>query len=124
MPRRSPIDAYLKTVAPPVRAQLERLRTIGRSVVPDAEESIYYGIPTLKRRGEAFLGFVAHTQHIGIYPFGWRPIAALRGRLTKYEHSKGAIRVPFDKPMPKALLVSLIRAKLKLIDGTHTVRNK
>src|SRR5579884_3530610 len=98
------IDDYLTTIEPAKRQALERIRTLAKQVVPDAEEAISYGMPTLKYRGKPFLGFDAHKQHIGIYPYSGQVIETLKGKFQGYEFSKGAIRVPLDQPISEELL--------------------
>jgi uncharacterized protein YdhG (YjbR/CyaY superfamily) len=109
------IDDYLKTVEPSKRKELIRIRRLARQVVPRAEETISYGMPTLTYAGKPFLGFDAHSNHIGIYPYGAAPIRALKTELKAYAHSSGAIRIPLDRPIAKSLLTKLIKCKIGMI---------
>lgn len=109
------IDEYLKRIEPSKRKELERIREIAKKVVPDAEETINYGMPTLKYKGKAFLGFDAHKEHLGIYPYGGAEIEALKGKLSSYGLSKGAIRVSYNKPMAESLLKEIILLRIKRI---------
>jgi uncharacterized protein YdhG (YjbR/CyaY superfamily) len=109
------IDDYLTTVEPSKRKELERIRALAKQTVPGAEEAIVYGMPTLKYQGKPFLGFDAHKQHIGIYPYSGQVIETLKDRLQDYGYSKGAIRVPLDHPMSEELLQQIIHLRLKQI---------
>jgi uncharacterized protein YdhG (YjbR/CyaY superfamily) len=111
----SVIDDYLKKIEPSNRKALERIRVLAREVVPSAEEVISYGMPTLKYKGEPFLGFDAHKNHIGIYPFSGHIIETLKDELREYKSTKGAIQVPFDNPISKTTLRKVINARLKAI---------
>ena len=111
----TPIDAYLKKVEPSKRQELERIRALAKTIVPDAEETISYAMPTLKFAGKPFLGFDAHTNHIGIYPFSGRVVSELAEDLQGYACSKGAIRVPLDHPIPQPLLRKIITCRLDAI---------
>ncbi len=62
------IDEYLARVEPAKRKALERIRALAKKAVPEADETISYGMPTLKFQGKPFLGFDAHTNHIGVLP--------------------------------------------------------
>jgi uncharacterized protein YdhG (YjbR/CyaY superfamily) len=106
------IDDYLKTVEPSKRKQLQRIRVLAKEIVPGAEETISYNMPTLKYEGNAFLGFDAPANHIGIYPFSGRVIPQLKDELRAYTVSKGSIRVPLDRPIPKRLLKLVITRRL------------
>ena len=109
------IDDYLTNVEPSKRQELERIHTLAKKIVPDAEEAIVYGMPTLKYQGKPFLGFNAHKQHIGIYPYSGQVIETLKDQLQGYGFSKGAIRVPLDQPISEELLKHIIHERLKQI---------
>lgn len=114
------IDDYLKKIEPKKRKQLERIKEIAKQVVPDAEEVISYGMPTLQYKGKSFLGFNTHTSHIGIYPYGGEEIEIFNEKLTKlkYGFSSGAIRVPFNKEFPEILLKEIIQHRIKRLTKT------
>lgn len=109
------IDDYLITIEPAKRQELERIRALAKQSVPEAEEAITYGMPTLKYRGKPFLGFDAHKQHIGVYPYSSEVIETLTDQLKGYKTTKGAIQVPFDHPISEALLKHIIQLRLKQI---------
>ncbi|SRR5579883_3170906 len=111
------IDEYLSGVEPAKRTALERIRALAKAAVPDAEETIAYRMPTLKHRGKPFLGFDAHKQHIGIYPYSSSVIATLNEQLHGYTFSSGAIRVPLDAPIWEELLRTIIVTRLAEIDA-------
>ena len=112
------IDDYLATVEPSKRKELERIRTLAKKIVPDAEEAIAYNMPTLKYQGKPFLGFDAHKSHIGIYPYSGQVIETLKDQLHDYSFSKGAIRVPLDHPISEELLKQIIHLRLKQITAS------
>ena len=118
------IDDYLKKVEPAKRRALERIRVLAKKAVPSAEEAIVYGMPTLKYQGKPFLGFDAHKNHIGIYPYGGKVIETLKDQLRAYGTSSGAIRVPLDKPISDALLRKVINCRLKAIRAGMTAKRK
>jgi uncharacterized protein YdhG (YjbR/CyaY superfamily) len=113
--RMTRIDDYLNNVEPSKRQELERIRTLAKKIVPSAEEAIVYGMPTLTYQGKPFLGFNAHKQHIGIYPYSSQVIETLKDQLHDYGFSKGAIRVPLDHPISEELLKHIIHERLKQI---------
>ena len=106
------IDDYLTTVEPSKRKELERIRALAKQTVPGAEEAIVYGMPTLKYQGKPFLGFDAHKQHLGIYPYSSQVIETLKDELHDYSFSKGAIRVPLDHPISEEMLKQIIHLRL------------
>ena len=111
----TPIDEYLANVEPAKRKALERIRALAKKAVPEADETISYGMPTLKYQGKPFLGFDAHARHIGIYPYSGDVIETLGEKLRAYETTKGAIRVPLDSPIPERTLRAVINCRLQAI---------
>lgn len=109
------IDDYLDNIEPSKRKELQRIRMLAKEIEPSAEETISYNMPTLKYEGKAFLGFDAHANHIGIYPYSGKVIPQLKDELSTYTVSKGAIRVPLDRPISKRLLKLVITCRLKAI---------
>lgn len=109
------IDDYLQKIEAAKRKELERIRTLAKKIVPDAEETINYNMPTLKIKGKPFLGFNVHKNHIGIYPYSGQVIETLKDKLQGYGFSSGAIRIPFDKPIPENLLNQIISCRLEQI---------
>ncbi len=104
---RDAVDAYLKPLAAEVRARCESLRQLIRSAVPEAEETISWGMPTFKLEGN-LVHFAVHNHHIGFYP-GADGVEAFLPELAAYAHSKGAIQFPFDKPLPLDLIERITR---------------
>jgi uncharacterized protein YdhG (YjbR/CyaY superfamily) len=47
------VDDYLAKIKPSQRAELERIRTIAKNTVPEAEETIRYGMPAYLYKGNA-----------------------------------------------------------------------
>jgi uncharacterized protein YdhG (YjbR/CyaY superfamily) len=111
----TPIDEYLAKLEPVKRSALERIRELAKKAVPDADETISYGMPTLKYRGKPFLGFDAHANHIGVYPYSGHVIAALGDTLRGYKTTKAAIRVPLEAPIPERTLRAVIDCRLRTI---------
>jgi uncharacterized protein YdhG (YjbR/CyaY superfamily) len=109
------IDDYLKKIEPAKRKELQRIRSLAKEIVPSAEETISYGMPTLKYRGKPFFGFDAHKEHIGIYPYSGKIIPQLKDALAQFTCTKGAIRVPLDRPITKTLLRKIIERRLAAI---------
>ena len=113
MPGRKPesVDAYVSGFPPDVQTILGRLRTTVRSLLPDARETISYGIPTYKRNG-AVVYFAAFKAHIGFYP-PVRGDATLEKAVARYANDKGNLRFPLDEPLPMALIERIVRHQAK-----------
>lgn len=106
------IDEYLAHVRADQRAALEKLRKTIRSVAPDAEECISYGIPSFHLNGRALVFFGAWANHCSIYPGNSATLKKFRNELRDFQTSKGTIRFSPDKPLPVALLKKLVKARI------------
>ena len=82
----------------------------------DHVETISYGMPGFRRGGEMVAGFAAAERHLGYYPHSGRVIdsvaAATPELLAGLTWSKGALRLPLDRPIPRALVSALIATRL------------
>lgn len=106
----SVIDDYLQEIPGPERAELERIRQIVHSMVPDAEEVISYGMPVLKYKGKYVVGFNAFKDHLSLFPTA-EPIEKLKDRLQGYKLSRGTIQFTLDKPLPEELIREVMRSR-------------
>jgi uncharacterized protein YdhG (YjbR/CyaY superfamily) len=110
-------DEYLASLPGPQRAELERVRRVVRRAVPDAEESVSYGMPAFKYDKRPLLGFRASKNHLSVFPFSPEAIDAARGALEGFDISKGTVRFTPEQPVPDAALEELVRNRLREIEG-------
>jgi uncharacterized protein YdhG (YjbR/CyaY superfamily) len=96
------ISEYIAAFPKDVQKILEQIRSVIQIAAPEAEETINYGIPTFKLKGN-LVHFAAFKKHIGFYPTP-SGIEAFRIELAAYEVSKGTVRFPLDKPVPYDLI--------------------
>ncbi|HEU4930740.1 MAG TPA: DUF1801 domain-containing protein [Pyrinomonadaceae bacterium] len=105
------IDEYIADSPVDVQPLLQKVRTAIRKAAPDAEEAIKYMMPTFVLKGN-LIHFAGYNHHIGLYP-GSRPIEAFKDELSKYETSKGTVRLPLDKPIPVGLITKITKFCVK-----------
>jgi uncharacterized protein YdhG (YjbR/CyaY superfamily) len=116
------IDEYLAGVNAEHRVALEKLRNAVRSVVPQAEECISYGIPAFRLNGRSLVFFGAWASHCSFYPGSSATLKKLRTDLKDFRTSKGTLRFSPDKPLPIALVKKLVKARVAEIG--RSVKNK
>lgn len=105
------VDEYIALQPAARRDALKLLRTTIRKAAPDAVETISYQMPAYKLFG--MLAFFSATNtHYGFYPTS-SPMIPFREKLKPYSTSKGAIRFPFDKPIPVKLVTEIVKWKVK-----------
>jgi uncharacterized protein YdhG (YjbR/CyaY superfamily) len=106
------VDAYIAAAPKEVRTKLKQMRAAITKAAPKATEYISYGIPVYKY-DRPFIGFAAMKNHIGLYPMSGSFIAAHQKELAGYSTSKGAIRLPIDKPLPLGLVKKVVKLRVK-----------
>ncbi|HEX5167834.1 MAG TPA: DUF1801 domain-containing protein [Cyclobacteriaceae bacterium] len=107
------IDEYIARFPLDTQEILEQIRVTIKKVVPEAEETISYGIPTFNLNGTYLIYFAAYKNHIGFYP--------VPGTLEKIDKDfasfktsgKGTIQFPLNKPMPLNLITKLVNFRVK-----------
>lgn len=105
------VDEYLANIPAEAVESVERLRTVIREIVPDAEEVISYDMPGFKK-GAMLVWYAAWKQHIGFYPTA-APIEIFKEELSAYKTSRGAIQFPIDKPIPVRLVKKIVKMRLE-----------
>lgn len=110
------VAEYLDRLSPEFRVELERIRSLVLELVPDAEETMSYGMPTLKYRGRALVYFTASKKHLSFYPSSWA-IEELVGELTAYKRTEHSIQFTPKTALPAELIERLVRVHLREIDA-------
>lgn len=105
------VDQYISGFPKEIREKLEELRTTIRNAAPEAEEIISYQMPAYALNGN-LVYFAAFKNHIGFYPTA-SGIKNFQNELVKYEGSKGAVRFPFDQPLPLQLITKIVKFRVK-----------
>ena len=103
------VEEYVGALPPAQREQFERIRRIVRGVIPDAEETISYGIPTFKHRGKYLIYFAAFKDHMSVYPT-MGAVAATKG-------TRGTFRLTEDDPVPEDVVRAIVSRRLEVIEG-------
>ena len=106
------IDGYLSTVAGEKRVALERLRITIRELVPRALECISYGIPAFRLNEAVIAGFATTTKGCSYFPFSGSTLETLGTALEGFETTKSSLHFGPDKPLSKALVRKLLRARV------------
>lgn len=101
------IEAYIAAQPESVQSLLSQVRDTIRAVLPDAQERISWSMPTYWNKHN-IIHFAAFKKHIGIYP-GPKAIENFADRLTEYKTSKGAVQLPYNKPLPLDLIADIAK---------------
>lgn len=112
------IDEYLSKVESRQREALERIRVLVKQLVPSAEETISYGMPTLKYKNRPLVYFTASKKHMSFYPSSWA-IEELKDKLKAYKTTAHAIQFTLENPLPESLIEALVLTHLRDIDANR-----
>ena len=96
---------YIDAQDDAVQPRLQEVRDIIRATLSDAEERISWSMPTFWK-GRNLIHFATSKKHLGLYP-GGEATNVFADQLTDYNVSKGTICLPYDKPLPKVLIVDI-----------------
>ena len=114
---RDEVDAYLASVEDPDHfAALAELRAYLRTLLPDAEESMSYGMPCFKvktKKGpKAVIGYAAFAKHCSLFPHDGTLLDDFADRLTDFNGTKSGVHFTRDHPLPDELIADIVAAKL------------
>jgi uncharacterized protein YdhG (YjbR/CyaY superfamily) len=111
-PKPTTLAGYLAGLSADQRATVEKLRDTIIAAAPDAEAVFSYNMPGFKLAGEPLAWVAAWKQHFSMYPLTKSMMAAHGDALASYEMSKGTLRFPATKPVPYALVRTLIQTRV------------
>lgn len=108
------VNEYLEHVSPDQMREYARVRSVVCELIPDATETMSYGVPTFKYKGKNLLHFGAFREHVSIFP-GPAAIEAKQEKLSDYKLSKGTIRYSTNRPIPEDLIIELLQIRVSEI---------
>jgi len=106
------VDEYIAAAPKDVRPKLEQVRKAIREVVPDALESVSYGMPFYSYKGEQ--GFKGRLVYFGLLKariaLYMRPqdLEGHMGEVARYMTTKSALQFPLDQAVPVSLIKELV----------------
>ncbi|HTE65398.1 MAG TPA: DUF1801 domain-containing protein [Candidatus Binatia bacterium] len=113
----STVDAYLATLPPEQRKALQRLRAQIARIVPEAVETISYGMPAFKLHGRFLVSFAGWKAHCSIYPLTDTFLQAHVDELKEFPRTKGSLHFTPEAPLPDALVEGLVMARRADLEG-------
>jgi len=105
------VAAYYANHPESVQQSLHQMRDTIIKNAPEAIETMNYGIPTFKLKGN-LVHYAAFKNHIGFYP-GAQAIVDFESELTTFKCSKGAIQFPLTNPLPLVLVAEIVRYRIR-----------
>jgi uncharacterized protein YdhG (YjbR/CyaY superfamily) len=109
------VDGYIAAAPKGFQGKLRELRAAIKTAVPEAEESISYGMPFYRYKGR-LVYFSLWKNHIGLYALASPVLRQFKRELKVCTGSKGKIRFPLDEKLPLSLIKKLLKAQAKRND--------
>jgi uncharacterized protein YdhG (YjbR/CyaY superfamily) len=109
----STIDEYIRTFPKDVQKILKSVRKTIKEVVPEADETISYQIPTFKLDGKYLVYFAGWKNHISLYPVSSSMVKSIKGMSAYKTSGKGTVQFPIDKPISLSLIKKIVKYRLK-----------
>lgn len=107
------VDEYIAGFSPDVQEVLRQIRATVRAAVPDADETIKYGMPTYVHNGN-LVYFAAFKNHIGFFGTSLEMgNGALKDELSVYAGPKGSLKFPLGRPVPLDLITRIVEIRVK-----------
>lgn len=111
--RPTTIAAYIQAAPREGQPHLRRLYAILKSVAPEAEEAIKWGTPFFVEPRFLF-AFSAHKAHLDFAPSA-AALEAFRKELEEHKTTKETLQVPYDAPLPEALIRKIAEHRLQVV---------
>ncbi len=106
------VGEYEKSLPEEALAEFVALWGVIREMVPEGEEAIRYGVPTIRINGRNLVHLAAAKNHLGFYPAPSGVKAFEKEIRGKYAYSKGTIQFLLGKKPPLGLVRRIVRFRL------------
>jgi len=121
------IDDYLARLDEEDATIISHAFATARSLVPDAEDGVSYGMPALIFSSRPLLSVMRAKGHFGLYPYSAVVVAAVVETIGPVEgltSAKGTVRLPLGAPIPDIVVSQLVLARQEEIREASTKRAK
>ena len=112
------VEEYFNSQPGQVKNALIELKKYILEVVPNATELINYNIPAYSLvaggKREQQIMIAGYKKHVGLYPHP-TTIEKFHKELSEYMKGKGSVQFPIDKPLPKELIIKMIKYRFELL---------
>ncbi len=113
MPSSKPknVDEYLNAAPDYAQEKLNELRSLLKSVAPNASEELKWGQPVLIEKRILF-SYAAFKNHLRFMPTG-PALEPFKNELSSFKTGKDTIQFPYDQPLPNELIKKIAAFRYK-----------
>jgi len=113
------VDDYIEDQPEATKKTLASLKDCILAAVPDAIEMFNYGIPAFAlikngKRDQQIM-MAGYEKHVGLYPHP-TTMEKFADELKGYKKGKGSVQFPINEPLPRELIIEMIRWRKKTIN--------
>jgi uncharacterized protein YdhG (YjbR/CyaY superfamily) len=112
MPSYATMDDYIDNQPKEAQKILQELRSIINHTHPDAIELLNYKVPSFTLvpggKSEQQIMMSGNAKFVGFYPFP-TTMEAFSDELKEYKQGKGSVQFPFNKALPKELIIRMLK---------------
>lgn len=105
------VDEYIAQAPKEAKEKLIEMRSILKSLVPNATEAIKWGSPVFEEKRILF-AYMAFKKHMNFMPTP-SSLAPFEKELAGYVTGKGTIQFPYNQPLPKELILKIAAYRVK-----------
>jgi len=113
------VDEYIEAQPEPTKKALFQLKSYILEAAPKSIELFNYNIPAFALieggKREQQIMIAGYKKHVGLYPHP-TTMEQFDKELSDYKKSKGSVQFPVDKPLPKSLIIEMVKYRLKLVN--------
>jgi uncharacterized protein YdhG (YjbR/CyaY superfamily) len=116
--RPTTIAGYIRGAPREGQPHLRRLYAILKSVVPEADEAIKWGVPFFVEPRFLF-AFSAHKAHLSFAPTA-AVLEYFGKELEKHKTTKNFLQIPYNEPLPEDLIRRIAEYRIRNIGETDS----
>lgn len=113
------VDDYFNAQPEKTKKALIELKKCILKIIPNATELFNYNIPSYSLveggKREQQIMIAGYKKHVGLYPHP-TTMEKFESELSEFKRGKGSVQFPLDKPLPKDLIVRMIKYRMELLN--------
>jgi uncharacterized protein YdhG (YjbR/CyaY superfamily) len=109
--RPTTVSEYIAAAPKEARGKLRELRALIAAAAPGATQSLKWSMPAFSH-ARILVTFAAFKRHIGFFPTP-SAIREFRKELAGFKTSAGTVQLPYDKPLPRALITRITKFRVR-----------
>lgn len=105
------VDEYINSAPEYAREKLEEIRSLLKTVAPNATEELKWGQPVFIEKRILF-SYAAFKKHLRFMPTG-PSLEPFKEELSHFNKGKDTIQFDYDKPLPASLIKKIATYRYK-----------